>query len=181
MKCNVYTIRITGKKIVYRKPLRLRLLKSSNRNTPRTRHGKFKLSEPRPVMETPVVPQKMPTPSLADSEWLLAELAKARETVLRIPFRLDNATDIQCAIDRLWNLERTLRDLLHCHRDGQCEDALVFTSTASYGGRSGRAGRIRGEQSRALSQEQTRSGSSLAMKVSAGPLSVRRPIPDQRH
>ena len=70
-------------------------------------------------METPDAPQKLPTPWLADSEWLLAELGKARETILRIPFRLDNSTDIQSAIDRIWHLERTLRDLLHYHRDGQ--------------------------------------------------------------
>jgi hypothetical protein len=61
----------------------------------------------------------LPTPWLADSEWLLKELAKTRETILRIPFRLDNASDIKSAIDRLWYLERTLRDLLHLHRDGQ--------------------------------------------------------------
>jgi hypothetical protein len=63
--------------------------------------------------------QPLPTPWLADSEWLLKELAKTRETILRIPFRLDNASDIKSAIDRLWYLERTLRDLLHLHRDGQ--------------------------------------------------------------
>jgi hypothetical protein len=66
-----------------------------------------------------LTPQKLPTPWLADSEWLLKELAKTRETILRIPFRLDNASDIKSAIDRLWYLERTLRDLLHLHRDGQ--------------------------------------------------------------
>jgi hypothetical protein len=66
-----------------------------------------------------VTPRKLPTPWLADSEWLLEELAKTRETVLRIPFRLDNASDIKSAIDRIWHLERTLRDLLHYHRDGQ--------------------------------------------------------------
>jgi hypothetical protein len=67
-------------------------------------------------METP---QKLPTPWLADSEWLLAELTKTRETILRIPFRLDNQSDIQAAIDRIGHLERTLRDLLHLHREGQ--------------------------------------------------------------
>jgi hypothetical protein len=75
-------------------------------------------------------PQKFPTPWLADSEWLLAELTKARETVLRIPFRLDNQSDIQCAIDRLWRLERTLRDLLHYHRDGQRSFAKQAEETA---------------------------------------------------
>jgi hypothetical protein len=66
-----------------------------------------------------VTPQKLPTPWLADSEWLLKELAKTRETILRIPQRLDNASDIKSAIDRIWYLERTLRDLLHLHREGQ--------------------------------------------------------------
>jgi hypothetical protein len=82
-------------------------------------------------METPDVPQMLPTPWLADSEWLLAELAKTRETVLRIPFRLDNATDIQCAIDRLWHLERTLRDLLHYHRDGQRDFAKAVEKAST--------------------------------------------------
>jgi len=45
------------------------------------------------------VPQKIPTPWLADSEWLLAELTKARETILHIPFRLENQSDVQYAID----------------------------------------------------------------------------------
>lgn len=64
-------------------------------------------------------PRPLPSPWLADSEWLLAELAKTRGTILRIPFRLDNQSDIQAAIDRVWRLEKTLRDLLHYHRDGQ--------------------------------------------------------------
>lgn len=63
--------------------------------------------------------QKLPDPWLADSEWLLKELAKTRETVLRIPFQLDNASDIKSAIDRIWNLERTVRELLQLHRAGQ--------------------------------------------------------------
>ena len=72
------------------------------------------------AMDTPDnQPRPLPTPWLGDSEWLLAELTKTRETILRIPFRLDNQSDIQSAIDRVWRLERTLRDLLHYHRDGQ--------------------------------------------------------------
>src|SRR5438874_13734046 len=73
--------------------------------------------EPPPAESIP--PQKLPTPWLADSEWLLEELAKTREAVLRIPARLDNASDIKSAIDRIWNLECRLRELLHLHRDGQ--------------------------------------------------------------
>jgi len=63
--------------------------------------------------------RKLPTPWLADSEWLLEELAKTREAVLRIRQRLDNASDIKSVIDRIWNLERTLGDLLRMHRAGQ--------------------------------------------------------------
>src|SRR5207253_3656539 len=75
------------------------------------------------TMEVPpeqdVTPEKLPTPWLADSEWILQELAKTRETVLRIPFSLNNHSDIKSAIDRLWALEKQLRFLLHLHREGQ--------------------------------------------------------------
>jgi hypothetical protein len=81
-------------------------------------------------MEAPhtesLTPEKLPTPWLADSEWLLKELAKTREAILRIPERLDNASDIKSAIDRIWHLERTLRDLLHYHREGQRSFAKRF-------------------------------------------------------
>lgn len=70
-------------------------------------------------METDAIPQKLPAPWLADSEWLLAELTKTRETILRIPLQLAIATDIQSAIDRVWRLEQNLRYLLHLHREGQ--------------------------------------------------------------
>jgi len=66
-----------------------------------------------------VMPEKLPDPWLADSEWLLQELTKTRETILRIPFTLNNASDIKSAIDRIWHLETTLRYLLHLHREGQ--------------------------------------------------------------
>lgn len=66
-----------------------------------------------------VTPEKLPDPWLANSEWLLEELAKTRETILRVPLRLDNASDIKSAIDRIWSLEENLRFLLHLHRDGQ--------------------------------------------------------------
>jgi hypothetical protein len=45
-------------------------------------------------------PEKFPTPWLADSEWLLAELTKPRETIIRIPFRLENRSDIQMSARR---------------------------------------------------------------------------------
>ena len=62
---------------------------------------------------------KFPDPWLADSEWLLSELAKTREQILRIPFRLDNQSDIVAATGRIFELEKTLRYLLHLHREGQ--------------------------------------------------------------
>jgi hypothetical protein len=64
-------------------------------------------------------PEQLPDPWLADSEWLLSELAKAREQILRIPLRLDNTSDIEAAIDRIFALEQTLRYLLLLHREGQ--------------------------------------------------------------
>src|ERR1700730_734008 len=74
-------------------------------------------------MEAPEIeqlgPEKLPQPWLADSEWLLQELAKTREQILRIPFQLDNASDIKSAIDRIWRLEQDLRYFLHLHREGQ--------------------------------------------------------------
>lgn len=76
-------------------------------------------------------PQKFPTPWLADSEWLLAELTKTRETILRIPLQLGNQSDIQAAIDRIWNLEKNLRFLLHLHREGQRSFAKRATDSPS--------------------------------------------------
>src|SRR3954468_1014135 len=74
-------------------------------------------------MEAPegqtVTPDKLPDPWLADSEWLLQELAKARESILRIPLRLNDASDIKSAVDRIWALEQQLRFLLHLHKEGQ--------------------------------------------------------------
>jgi hypothetical protein len=66
-----------------------------------------------------ITPEKLPDPWLADSEWLLEELAKTRTQVLTIPFSLNNASHINSVIDRLWRLENNLRYLLHLHRDGQ--------------------------------------------------------------
>jgi len=74
------------------------------------------------VQDTPpenVTPERIPDPWLADSAWLLEELAKTREQILRVPVRLDNASDIKSAIDRIWNLEQHLRYLLRLHATGQ--------------------------------------------------------------
>jgi len=66
-----------------------------------------------------VKPENLPTPWLADSEWLLEELAKVRQDVLRVPVQLNNASHINSVIDRCWRLEQNLRYLLALHRDGQ--------------------------------------------------------------
>ena len=75
----------------------------------------------RPAKEPPesISPDKLPNPWLADSEWLLEELAKAREDALRIPWTVSNASHINSVVDRLWRLEQLLRYLLHLHREGQ--------------------------------------------------------------
>jgi len=74
-------------------------------------------------METPppesITPDKLPNPWLADSEWLLEELAKVRNDVLAIPFSLTSASNINSVVDRIWRLEQNLRYLLLLHRDGQ--------------------------------------------------------------
>ena len=56
-----------------------------------------------------ITPEKLPTPWLADSEWLLKELVKCREDALRLPWSLNNASNINSVIDRLWRLEQNLR------------------------------------------------------------------------
>ena len=64
---------------------------------------------------------KLPDPWLFDSEALLRELDRCRETVLQIPITTPNATHfgIQLAVASIWNLSQNLRYLLHLHRDGQ--------------------------------------------------------------
>ena len=55
-------------------------------------------------------------PWLADSEWLLSELAKARDQILRISFRLDTQSDIEAATGGIFNLEQRLRYMLSLQR-----------------------------------------------------------------
>jgi hypothetical protein len=50
---------------------------------------------------------------------MLEELAKTREAILRVPLSLNNASDIKSAIDRIWNLEQTMRFLLRLRAQGQ--------------------------------------------------------------
>jgi hypothetical protein len=64
---------------------------------------------------------RLPDPWLFDSEALLRELDRCRETVLQIPITNPNATHfgIQLAVSALWNLSENLRYILHLHREGQ--------------------------------------------------------------
>src|SRR5262245_14191503 len=59
-----------------------------------------------------------PDPWLFDSEALLRELDRCRETVLQIPITNANATHfgIQIAVNAIWNLSE---NLLHLHREQQ--------------------------------------------------------------
>jgi hypothetical protein len=66
-------------------------------------------------------PTPLPDPWLFDSEALLRELDRCRETVLQIPITNPNATHfgIQLAVNAIYTLTENLRYLLHLHRDGQ--------------------------------------------------------------
>ena len=67
-------------------------------------------------------PEKLPDPWLFDSEALLRELDRCRETALQIPTNGDsNATHfgIQITVNALWTLRENIRYLLHLHRDRQ--------------------------------------------------------------
>ena len=73
-------------------------------------------------------PETLPDPWLFDTEKLLRELARCREMILLIP-ATDAATHfaIKIAVDANWNLEQTLRHLLHLH----CEGQRAWTKRAS--------------------------------------------------
>jgi hypothetical protein len=64
---------------------------------------------------------KLPDPWLFDSEALLRELARCRETALQIPITNPNATHfgIQLTVNAIYNVEENLRYILHLHRDQQ--------------------------------------------------------------
>ena len=66
-------------------------------------------------------PEHLPDPWLFDSEALLRELDRCRETVLQIPITNPNTTHfgIQLAVNSIYNLSENLRYLLHLHRDAQ--------------------------------------------------------------
>src|SRR5262245_14634376 len=63
----------------------------------------------------------LPDPWLFDSEALIRELDRCRETVLQIPITNSNATHfgIQIAVNAIWNLTENLRYMLHLHREQQ--------------------------------------------------------------
>jgi hypothetical protein len=64
----------------------------------------------------------LPDPWLFDSEALLRELDRCRETALQIPTNGDcNATHfgIQMTVNAIWTLRENLRYLLHLHREQQ--------------------------------------------------------------
>jgi hypothetical protein len=66
-------------------------------------------------------PDPLPDPWLFDSEALLRELDRCRETVLQIPITNPNATHfgIQLAVNAIYNLSENLRYILHLHREQQ--------------------------------------------------------------
>ena len=77
----------------------------------------FALSDVAPVMSD--ITQKFPNPWLVDSEFLLNELARLRELILRVPIHNNALLPIQTAVDSIWRLEEQLHYLLHLHREGQ--------------------------------------------------------------
>ena len=67
-----------------------------------------------------LLPDRLPDPWLFDTEHLLSELSRVRELALQIPaFRNDVIGRVNSVIDAVWNLEQTLRHLLHLHCDAQ--------------------------------------------------------------
>jgi len=64
-------------------------------------------------------PEKMPDPWLFDSCHLLAELARVRELILRIPLHLDTFGPTDTALGAIAELEGRLRYLLALHTEGQ--------------------------------------------------------------
>jgi hypothetical protein len=64
-------------------------------------------------------PDKLPQPWLVDSEWLLNELARLREIILKIPVSNTSILPVNTAIDSIWRTESQLRYLLLLHREGQ--------------------------------------------------------------
>jgi hypothetical protein len=84
-------------------------------------------------------PEHLPNPWLFDSEALLRELDRCRETVLQIPITNPNATHfgIQLAVNAIYNLSENVRYLLHLHREQQRsirrQHEHSFTEALSFG------------------------------------------------
>ena len=66
-------------------------------------------------------PEQLPDPWLFDSEALLRELDRCRESCCRSRLPTQNATHfgIQLAVNAIYNLTESLRYLLHLHREQQ--------------------------------------------------------------
>lgn len=71
-----------------------------------------------PEPET-IAPEKLPDPWLIESEFLMNELERVRELVLKIPIHNDTVLPSNSVIDAIWRLEKQLRFLLHLHKEGQ--------------------------------------------------------------
>lgn len=66
------------------------------------------------------IPGPLPDLWLADSSYLLQELARIRDLVNRVPLAsLEISLPLHSVRDAIWRLEQQLRYLLNLHRDGQ--------------------------------------------------------------
>ena len=62
----------------------------------------------------------LPDPWFFDTQQLLSELDRCRELILRIPSPTNKMHfEQQTALDALWRLRDTMRELLRIHREGQ--------------------------------------------------------------
>ena len=66
-----------------------------------------------------IPPEALPSPWLIDSEYLLNELSRLRELVLRVPYHNNSTLPINTVIDSIWRMEEQLRYLLQLHKQGQ--------------------------------------------------------------
>ena len=64
-------------------------------------------------------PDKFPDPWLADSEYLLQELARIRGLALAVPLTTESYGPTNTVVDAVWRLEDLLRSLLQIHRQAQ--------------------------------------------------------------
>ena len=64
-------------------------------------------------------PEKFPDPWVADSEYLLQELARIRGLALSVPLTTETYGPTNTVVDAVWRLEDLLRSLLQIHRQAQ--------------------------------------------------------------